>query len=300
MWIASALRGVDLAGIDVVQKLTACWELTKPRVAALVVTVALGGFWMGSAGAPTPLHSWGAIVGIALLAAGMFALNQCFERELDARMRRTGNRPLPSGRLTIREALGFGWTASAVGIVSLAAMVNLLSALVGAITLAAYLFVYTPLKTRSPHCTLIGALPGAAPPLLGWVAATGRFSLEAWSLFAILFVWQFPHFHSIALLYREDYAQAGIRLWSTVEPEGKTLGRQTVGFAIAMLPVSLAPALLGMAGPVYIAGALLLGAGLLYLAVRMAAEQSRRQAQRLLLGSVLYLPGLMALMALRK
>jgi protoheme IX farnesyltransferase len=300
MWIASAPRSVDLAGLDVVQKLTACWELTKPRVAALVVAVAWAGFWLGSAGTATPLRAWGTILGVAWLAAGMFALNQCFERALDARMRRTENRPLPSGRLTPREALGFGWTASAAGIVALAAMVNLLSAAIGTITLVAYLFVYTPLKTRSPHCTLLGAFPGAAPPLLGWVAATGQLSPEAWSLFAILFVWQFPHFHSIALLYRDDYAQAGVRLWSTVEPAGTTLGRQTIGFAVLMLPVSLAPALLGMAGPVYIAGALLLGAALLYLAVRTAAEQSRRQAQRLLLGSVLYLPGLLGLMALGK
>jgi heme o synthase len=300
MWIAGAPQNVALPGLDVFQKLTAFWELTKPRVAALVVAVALAGFWMGSAGAPNPVRLWGTMLGVSLLAAGMFALNQCFERELDGVMRRTENRPLPSRRLTLREALGFGWTASAAGIVSLAAMVNLLSAVVGVVTLVAYLFVYTPLKTRSPHCTLIGAFPGAAPPLLGWVAATGQLSLEAWSLFAILFVWQFPHFHSIALLYRDDYAQAGIRVWSVVEPEGRTLGRQMVGFAIMTLPVSLAPALLGLAGPFYIGGALLLGAGLLYLAVRTAADQSRPHARRLLLGSVLYLPGLLALMALGK
>src|ERR1039457_857236 len=300
MWIASAPRSVDLAGLDVVQKLTACWELTKPRVAALVVAVAWAGFWLGSAGAATPLRAWGTILGVAWLAAGMFALNQCFERELAAGVGRVEKRGVPSGRLPPRAALGFGWTASAAGIVAPPRMVNHSTPAIGAVTRGAYLFVYTPLKTRSPHCTLIGAFPGAAPPLLGWVAATGQLSPEAWSLFAILFVWQFPHFHSIALLYRDDYAQAGIRLWSTVDAEGTTLGRQTVGFAIVMLPVSLAPALLGLAGPVYIGGALLLGAGLLVLAVRMAAEQSRRQAQRLLLGSVLYLPGLLGLMALGK
>ena len=300
MWIASAPRSVDLAGLDVVQKLTACWELTKPRVAALVVAVAWAGFWIGSAGAPDPQRSWGTVFGVALLAAGMFALNQCFERRLDAAMQRTANRPLPSGRLTPREALVFGWLASAAGTVCLAAMVNLLSAVIGAVTLAAYLFAYTPLKTRSPHCTFVGAFPGAAPPLLGWVAATGQLSVEAWSLFAILFVWQFPHFHSIALLYREDYANAGIRLWSTVEPSGTTLGRQMIGFAIVTLPVSLLPALLGLAGPVYVLGALLLGAGMLYLSVRTAGEQSRRHALHLLLGSVVYLPALLGLLALGK
>jgi protoheme IX farnesyltransferase len=172
----------------------------------------------------------------------------------------------------------------------------LLSAGIGLATLASYLFLYTPLKTITPHSTLVGAFPGAAPPLLGWAAARGELGVEAWSLFAILFLWQFPHFHAIALLYREDYASAGIRLWPVVEPEGSVIARQITGFTITLLPVSLLPALLGVAGPVYAGGVLALGAGLLWLALRASTGRVRADAQRLLLGSVIYLPALLGLL----
>jgi protoheme IX farnesyltransferase len=225
----------------------------------------------------------------------IFALNQYFERDVDLRMRRTRGRPLPAGRVGPVEASRFGWALAVAGLAVLAS-VNVLSLAIGSATLASYLFLYTPLKTITPHSTLVGAFPGAAPPLLGWAAARGELTIEAWSLFAILFLWQFPHFHAIALLYREDYANAGVRLWPVVQPEGIVVGRQIAGFTLLLLPVSVAPALLGAAAPVYASGALLLGAGFLFLALRTAASRSHADAQRLLLGSVIYLPVLLALL----
>jgi len=299
MFIAG-VKTVPQPETDLLRRLVAYGELTKPRIAALVLAVAVAGFWVGSAGTPDPRRLAGTILGVALLAGGIFALNQHFERHLDGVMRRTENRPLPAGRITPAESLRFGWTLSVAGLAVLGATTNLLSAAVGTVTLASYLFIYTPLKTKTPHCTLIGAFPGAAPPLLGWVAARGQLSVEAWALFAILFFWQFPHFHSIALLYRDDYARANIRLWTVVDPGGAMVGRQIVGFTLLLLPASLAPALLGMGGPVYGCGAAILGLAFLFLSVRTARAKSRVEAQRLLLASVLYLPVLLALLVLNK
>jgi protoheme IX farnesyltransferase len=227
-------------------------------------------------------------------------LNQYLERDVDSRMRRTEGRPLPAGRLTAREALWFGGIVSAAAVACLGLLVNTLCGVLAVITFTSYLFLYTPLKLRTPHCTLIGALPGAMPPLYGWAAARGELGVEAWVLFAILFLWQFPHFHSIAWLYREDYARAEIRMWSVVEPEGKTLGRQIVAFSVLLVPASALPAALGMSGVVYFWGALGLGALFLYLGIRAARLKSKWQARRLLLASVLYLPALFALMVLDK
>lgn len=282
------------------RRLTAFIELSKPRLTALILVVAAAGFWLASEGSPDGRRLTGAIVGVSLLAAGIFALNQYLERDVDARMRRTEGRPLPAGRLTAREALWFGGIVSAVAVACLGLVVNALCGVLAVITITSYLFLYTPLKLRTPHCTLIGALPGAMPPLYGWAAARGELGVEAWVLFAILFLWQFPHFHSIAWLYREDYARAEIRMWSVVEPEGKTLGRQIVAFSVLLVPASALPAALGMSGVVYFWGALGLGGLFLYLGIRAARLKSKWQARRLLLASVLYLPALFALMVLDK
>ena len=296
MFIAGATKTAALVETGAAARAAAYLELTKPRVAALVLAVAVAGFWLGSAGTPDAARLWGTIAGVALLAGGIFTLNQYYERDLDGLMRRTGGRPLPAGRLYPAEALWFGWALCAAALACLALAVNALSAAVGAATLASYLFLYTPLKKRTPHCTLIGAFPGAAPPLLGWAAARGQLGPEAWALFSILFFWQFPHFHAIALLYREDYGRAGIRMWPVVEPECRTLAREIVLFTGLLVPASLLPAWLGLAGPLYSVGAALLGVPFLVLGIRAASVKTKLYAQRLLLASVLYLPALLALM----
>jgi heme o synthase len=280
------------------RRVAAYWELTKPRVAALIVMVSAAAFSLGSGpGVGAGRLLW-LLAAVALLAAGIFALNQYMERDLDARMRRTASRPLPQGRLRPGEALAAGLIWSLAAILILAWRINPLSALVGIATFVSYLFVYTPLKTRTPHCTLIGALPGAMPPVLGWVAVRGELDWAALALFAILFCWQFPHFHAIAWLYREDYAAAGIRLWPVVELSGRTAGRQILLFTLLLLPVSLAPGLLGMSGAVYLAGAFLLGSVFLFYAVGVVRGNSNAASRKLLLVSVLYLPALFALMVL--
>jgi heme o synthase len=299
MFVAGATNTPTTAAETVPERLSAYLELTKPRIVAMVAATAFAGFWSASAGAPDAAILARTMLGVVLLAAGIFALNQYLERNIDALMRRTRGRPLPAGRLEPLDARRFGWYAAAAGLAVLGS-VNLLSAAIGASTLASYLFLYTPLKTITPHCTLVGAFPGAAPPLLGFAAARGELTLEAWSLFAILFLWQFPHFHAIALLYRDDYAGAGIRLWPVVEPEGTVISRQITWFTITLLPASLMPALLGGARTVYAAGVLALGAGLLYLAVRTASGGGRSEAQKLLLGSVIYLPAVLGLLILNR
>jgi heme o synthase len=281
-----------------VSRIAAYFELTKPRITALILLVTVAGFWLGSRGAPDGYRLLATVSGIAALAAGMFALNQYFERHLDALMSRTSDRPLPAGRLKPRNALVFGTTLCAAAVAFLALKVNLPTGVVAAATIASYLFVYTPLKTKTPHCTLIGAFPGAVPPLVGWVAARGELGPGAWALFAILFLWQFPHFHSIAWLYRDDYARAGIRLWPVVRPQGTTTAMQVVCSTLLLLPVSVVPGLLSIAGTTYMWGAAAMGIGFAYFALRTAQGKSRSQAQRLLLASVLYLPALFILMVL--
>ncbi len=282
------------------QKLAAYIELTKPRITLLILLVAMAGFWLGSTGTPDGARLLNLIAGLGLLSGGIFALNQYLERHVDAIMQRTGNRPLPTGRLTPREALWFGIALSALAIAALTLRVNAASGVLAFVTLSCYLFLYTPLKRRTPHCTLIGAFPGAVPPLAGWVAARGALNLEGWVLFAILFLWQFPHFHSIAWLYRDDYARADILLWPVVEPDGKTTGRQIVACASLLVPVSLLPTLLGVSGRFYFCGAAILGGVFLFLGGKAAQRNSRFDAQRLLLASVVYLPALFLLMVLDK
>jgi protoheme IX farnesyltransferase len=238
------------------------------------------------------------MMGTALIASGTAALNQWFEREADRKMRRTAQRPLPTGRLASGPALLFGIALSVGGFVELWWGVNLLAGLIGAFTLFSYLFLYTPLKQRTWWSTAVGAVPGAMPPVIGYAAAGGALTRESWVLFAILFLWQFPHFYSIAWMYKDDYARAGIRMLPVVEPDGRSTARQIVLFGAALIPASLLPGLLGMAGRFYLAGALLLGLGYLYSGVRVALERSLVRARGVLMASVVYLPLLYGLMLL--
>jgi protoheme IX farnesyltransferase len=267
------------------------FELTKPSVVWLILMSTAVGFHVASSNGPLDyllfLHT---LLGTALLAGGTGALNQWMERHADAKMRRTENRPLPAGRLRSLPALAFGMGISLAGLIYLAAAVNLLSALLGLFTLSSYLGLYTPLKTRTWLSTLVGAFPGAMPPLIGWVAVRNSIGLDGWVLFAMLFLWQFPHFYAIAWMYREDYSRAGIRMLPVVEPDGISTGRQIVLYAALLVPVSLAPTILGMAGAWYFAGALLLGLVYLYYGVLAARVKTTVQARKLLQASIFYLP----------
>ncbi|MBD0326394.1 MAG: protoheme IX farnesyltransferase, partial [Pyrinomonadaceae bacterium] len=241
-----------------------------------------------------------AMIGIALLSSGIATLNQYMERELDGRMRRTQMRPLPTGKLAPNEALFFGIALTLVAEVYLAFATNALTVLLGLTVIAGYLFCYTPLKTRTTLSTFVGAFPGAMPPLMGWTAASGRMGVGAWVLFAILFLWQFPHFLAIAWMYREDYERAGIRMLPVVEPAGRVTGQQIVAYTLMLLPISLLPTFLGISGQVYFFGAIVLGLLFLYSSLRAAFSKSRQQARQLLLASVLYLPLLFVLMVLNQ
>jgi heme o synthase len=274
-------------------------ELTKPRITLLVVLTAAAGFCLGSDQIDF-LRLLNMALGVALLSSGIATLNQYIERDLDGLMRRTQGRPLPSGRLLALEALLFGVSLSTVAIVYLAVTVNSLSALLGVVTLASYLFIYTPLKTRTTLSTVFGAFPGAMPPFIGWVAARGEVTIEAWVLFAILFLWQFPHFLAIAWMYRDDYARAGIKMLPVVEPEGRVTGQQIVTYTLLLIPVSLLPVLVNLAGSVYLIGASVIGLVFLYYGVRAALVRTTWQARKLLLASVLYLPILFVLMVMNR
>jgi len=274
--------------------------LTKPRITWLILMSTGVGYFFGMKRGWSGLHDWilllHTLIGTGLIASGTAALNQWYEREADCLMRRTAGRPLPTGKMTAKSALWFGIGLAVVGFVELAVWVNLLTGVLGALTLGAYLFIYTPLKQRSHLSTVIGALPGAVPPLMGYAASNGALTAEAWTLFAILFVWQFPHFLAIAWMYREDYARAGIRMLPVVEPDGQSTGRQIVLYASTLIPVSLFPALLGMSGKIYMAGALVLGGCFLYTGVRVAFDLTNVRARRVLLASVIYLPMIYGLM----
>jgi len=273
-------------------------ELTKPRVVVMVLVTTLVGFYLGSESTAEYFLLLQTLVGTALAAGGTLALNQFLERDADALMERTRRRPLPEGRVQPAEALFFGVLVAFAGLVVLAFAVNLLSALVTLFITVTYLFAYTPLKQRSPLCGLVGAVPGALPPVIGWTAARGEFGLGAGVLFAILFLWQVPHTLAIARLYREDFAKAGIRFLPVVEPNGGSTGRQIISHCFALLAVSLLPTLLGTTGPAYFLAALLLGAGFLGCGIGLAATQSASAARRLLFASLVYLPLLLVVMAL--
>lgn len=275
-------------------------ELTKPRITWLILMSTGVGYFFGLT-RESPFN-WGlllhTLVGTGLIASGTAALNQWWERESDALMRRTASRPLPMGLLTAKRALWFGIALAVAGAVELGLWVNPLSALLGAITLAAYLFVYTPMKSRTHLSTVVGALPGAMPPLMGYAAASGILNREAWSLFFILFVWQFPHFLAIAWMYRDDYARAGIRMLPVVEPDGQSTSRQIILYATTLIPISLLPVVFGMSGKIYFVGALLLGLWFLYTGVRVAFDRTNVRARHVLLASVIYLPMIYGLMVL--
>jgi protoheme IX farnesyltransferase len=270
--------------------------LTKPRITWLILMSAGVGYFFGSTSGWRWLTLFHAMLGTGLIASGTAALNQWWERAADAKMRRTEGRPLPAGRLRPERALLFGVLISAVGFVELSWGANLLAGWLGLFTLCLYLFVYTPLKQVSPHATTIGAVPGAMPPLIGYAAAHGSLTLEAWALFGILFLWQFPHFYAIAWMYREDYARAGIRMLPVVEPDGASTSRRILLYSMALIPLSLAPRFLAMSGDIYLLGALAMGCAFVYTGFCVSRERTRQTARRVLLASVVYLPVLYGLM----
>lgn len=275
-------------------------ELTKPRVLVMVLATTLVGFYLGSQGVPDYLCLLHTLIGTALAGGGTLALNQLIEREADAKMHRTRLRPLPDGRLQPIDAFVFGTSITAGGLIYLTLTVNPLSALVTAAIVVSYLFAYTPLKQKTSLCTVVGAIPGALPPVIGWVAARETLDIAAWVLFSIMFLWQMPHSLAIGWLYRDDYARAGFRLLPVVDPTGKSTGRQIVSNCLALLAVGLLPTLIGFAGAIYFFSALVLGSIFLWYGVSLALSGSPAAARRLLFASLLYLPLLLGVMALDK
>ena len=271
-------------------------DLTKPRITLLILLTALLGYVL--AGGAAGLAAVGLLAGTALVSSGSSALNQIIERDRDARMRRTENRPLPSGRLRPADAILWSVLLSASGLLLLALTVNLLTAGLAALTLVSYAFVYTPLKRVTSLATVVGAIPGALPPLGGWAAATGELAAPAFILFAIVFLWQMPHFLAIACLYREDYRRGGMLMLPVVDEGGRFTALQALVYSAALLPVSLLPATLGMAGPIYLFGAFLLGLGMNAASLRFARCRTQTTARGLLLASVIYLPLLCGLLFL--
>lgn len=303
----SALLHLSLIGRSRMSSLLRVYaELTKLRVTTLIVMTAWCGSFLGSRKAGLPSLSFGlvhALLGIGLVSSGTAALNEVLERDVDARMRRTASRPLPTGRLSLLEAALAGLSLTICGSLYLAVFTNPLTGWLTFLTSAVYLGVYTPLKKISPVCTFVGAFPGAMPGVLGWTAARGRVDWEALVLFGILFLWQFPHFFSIAWLYREDYALGRIRMLPVVEPQGRSTALRIVLYSALLLPVSLLPTFAGMAGRAYFAGAVFLGLGLLWIGARLAtlnmpltSAVSKARARQLLQATIVYLPVLFVLM----
>lgn len=275
-------------------------ELIKVRLTFLVLLTTLVGFYLGMKGPMDYVLMFHALLGTTLLASGASALNQLLEWEHDAKMRRTEDRPLPSGRLQPNTVLIFGGVTSALGLVYLAFAVNLITAVLGAATLCSYVFVYTPLKRITSLNTAVGAIPGALPPLMGWTAARGEVSIEGWTLFAILFFWQLPHFLAIAWIYRDEYAKAGYVMLPVIDPDGIRTARQAVSHTLGLLPVSLCPYLFQVVGPIYGLGALVLGSVFLWYAIQFSRHLTIPSARRLFYASILYLPILLGLMVLDK
>lgn len=271
-------------------------ELVKARLTFLVLLTTLVGFYVGTKGWIDFALMFHTLLGTALVACGAAILNQFWEREYDAKMRRTENRPLPSGLVQPETALMFGGVCSVVGLVYLTLTVNLLTSFLGAITLTSYLFVYTPLKRVTWLNTAIGAIPGALPPLMGWTAARGELTTEGWALFAILFFWQIPHFLAIAWMHREDYAKAGFVMLPVVDEGGLRTGRQVVSHTLGLLFVSLCPAVFGLAGTVYFLGALAFGLVFLWFGIQFSRRLTVLSARQLFWMSILYLPLLLGLM----
>jgi heme o synthase len=274
--------------------------LTKPRVVVMVLVTTVVGYYVALPGTPDYGRLIALMIGTLLAAGGTLAINQYWEREVDAHMERTRSRPLPDGRLAPLEALLFGAGLTAAGLAVLALGVGWLATLVTAATFVLYIFAYTPLKLRTSLCTIVGAVPGALPPVTGWAAARDDLGVGAWVLFGILFLWQLPHTLAIGRLYQSDYARAGVQILPVVDAEGRATERQILGGCLALLAVSLLPTLIGLAGGAYFAGALLLGASFVTFGAQHALAPSTARARRVLLASLLYLPALLALLAFDK
>lgn len=275
-------------------------DLIKMRLTFLVLLTTLVGFYLGVGREVDYLLMFNTLLATGLVASGASALNQLLERKHDAKMLRTENRPLPSGRLQPQAVLLFGVLSSIIGLIYLWFAVNPITSLLGMITLFSYVFVYTPLKRVTSLNTAIGAIPGAIPPLMGWTASNGEITVEGWSLFAILFFWQLPHFLAIAWMYREEYAKAGFAMLPIFDPDGSRTGRQAVSHTLGLLPVSLSPVLFKMVGPFYFFGALVLGIAFLYYAIQFSRHLTVPKARQLFFASILYLPLLLGLMVLDK
>jgi heme o synthase len=275
-------------------------ELTKPRITVLVLVTTMVGFYFGAPGPISLLLVMHTLLGTGLVAAGASALNMYLERNLDAMMLRTGDRPLPSGRIQSGEALVFAVLISSAGMVYLFTLVNPLTSLLSAITFISYLFLYTPLKKRTWLCTLIGAVPGALPASMGWSAATGGVSMGAWILFAIVFFWQIPHFYAIGWMYREDYAKAGFPMLPVLDATGSRTSRQASIYILALLAVSVLPYVIHLSGRVYLSGAVLLGIYFFVYGLLFARTRDRKSARSLFFASIVYLPAVLILLLVDK
>lgn len=300
--MSEASRGLLVTAVarDRRQVVSDLVALTKPRVVTMVLVTTLVGYDAGLTGSPDYVRVLHLLIGTLLAAGGTLALNQYWERGVDARMDRTRARPLPGGRLQPLEALLFGAALTMLGVAYLTALVGAVVAVVTAATAILYLFAYTPLKLRTALCTLVGAVPGALPPVTGWVAARDDVTIGAWVLFAILFLWQLPHTLAIARLYREDYARAGVRVLPVVDRDGASTERQIVVASVGLLAVSLLPTVMGWTGSIYLGGALVLGLGFVAVGLSHALAPSSRSARRVLYFSLLYLPLLLSLLAFDK
>ena len=287
---------VQTTEITLASRAGAYLTLTKPDVSFLVLMTTGAGFYMGTRGPVDWLHLAHTVFGTMLIAAGTAALNHYIERESDRFMRRTASRPLPSGQLKPAEALTFGIALAVAGAADLWIFSGLLSAALGVITCLSYLLAYTPLKKRTIWATFIGAFPGAVPPMIGWAAASGSLNLGAWILFAILFVWQFPHFHAIAWMYRDDYSRAGIQMLPVVDRDGSRTFRQIIVTSVLLVGISLLPAIMGLAGVFYFFGALVISTSLLQVCLWAASSKSNVRAKWLMHATVLHIPLLLGLM----
>ena len=280
---AAILAGTRTRSMDFV-------ALAKPRLNFLVVASAMAGYAMAGMEGLGATRLLGTLAGTGLVAGGASALNQLLERDTDALMRRTRMRPLPDHRVQPREALVFGWALATIGLLILAGTANLLAASVALATLLIYIGVYTPMKRLTSLATVVGAVPGALPPIIGWAAARDALSIEAWTLFGIVFLWQLPHFLAIAWMFRDDYTRAGFAMLPVLEPDGRSTARQALVYAATLVPVSLAPTLFRLTGALYFSGALILGVAFLWLTFRFARTRSTQDARRLFFGSIIYLP----------
>jgi heme o synthase len=287
---ASAGDTISPAAAAAPSRLADYLALTKPRLNFLVVASSAAGYYLGTAARPDPVDMAAAVAGTTMVAGGAAVLNQLFERETDGLMRRTRWRPLPDGRVSPTDAAMFGTVLSVAGLALLAVRANLLAAALALATIVIYLAIYTPLKRRTPYATLVGAIPGALPPVIGWATSTGAIGVTGATLFAIVFLWQIPHFMAISWLYRDDYAQARFPMLSVIDVSGRRASREALIYAAALVPVSLVPVVIGTAGSIYAAIAAVLGLSMLVLAVRFARRRDDQSARLLFFASITYLP----------